>query len=135
MLRMPYAIRISTLPLTILEMSGVVLKGNILKVLCEGLRVTLQELLICGSLCNSPDFDEYITAIGEWKFIHLRDAKNNSFKTFKEYENFIHKLLDTLKHIMRFEEDHKRLKKTPTIISDKILREEEGGSERERGNS
>uniref|UniRef100_A0A0M3HVI9 F-box domain-containing protein n=1 Tax=Ascaris lumbricoides TaxID=6252 RepID=A0A0M3HVI9_ASCLU len=63
MLRMPYAIRISTLPLTILEMSGVVLKGNILKVLCEGLRVTLQELLICGSLCNSPDFDEYITAI------------------------------------------------------------------------
>ncbi|KHN79618.1 hypothetical protein Tcan_10735 [Toxocara canis] len=63
MLRMPYAIQISALPLTVLQLSGVVLKSNVLKVLVEGLKVTLKELLIAGALCNSPDFDEYISAI------------------------------------------------------------------------
>ncbi|VDP22143.1 unnamed protein product [Onchocerca flexuosa] len=52
-------------PLITLQISGIALKPNIFTKLCDALKETLSELFISGALCNSPDFDQYISAIGK----------------------------------------------------------------------
>ncbi|KAM3715904.1 Trans-enoyl reductase tenC [Dirofilaria immitis] len=63
-LRQSQLMQIISAPLVTLQISGVILKADIFSKLCKALKQTLVELLIAGALCNSPDFDQYISAIG-----------------------------------------------------------------------
>ncbi|EFO25024.1 hypothetical protein LOAG_03456 [Loa loa] len=63
-LRQSQLTQIISAPLVSVQLSGIVLKPDIFSELCDALKQTLTELLISGVLCNPPDFDQYITAIG-----------------------------------------------------------------------
>lgn len=63
-LRQSQLAQITTAPLVSIQLSGIVLKPDIFGKLCDALKGTLTELLISGVLCNPPDFDQYISAIG-----------------------------------------------------------------------
>ncbi|VDN42381.1 unnamed protein product [Gongylonema pulchrum] len=63
-LRQSQVMQISGAPLVSLQLSGMALKPNMFAKLCDALKQTLTELFLAGALCNPPDFDHYITAIG-----------------------------------------------------------------------
>lgn len=63
-LRQSQVTQICAAPLVSLQLSGVVLKPETFGKLCNALKQTLNELLLAGALCNPPDFEQYITAIG-----------------------------------------------------------------------
>uniref|UniRef100_A0A0R3RQ41 F-box domain-containing protein n=1 Tax=Elaeophora elaphi TaxID=1147741 RepID=A0A0R3RQ41_9BILA len=69
-LRQSQLAQIIVAPLVSLQLSGIVLKPDVFSELCDALKGTLNELLIGGVLCNPPDFDQYMTAIG--KLIQLK---------------------------------------------------------------
>lgn len=64
-LRQSQLMQITMAPLVSIQLSGVVLRPDIFSKLCDALKQTLTELLISGVLCNSPDFDQYMSAIGK----------------------------------------------------------------------
>lgn len=67
-LRQSQLTQIILAPLVSIQLSGIVLKPDIFSKLCDALKQTLNELLISGVLCNPPDFDQYILAIGMCNF-------------------------------------------------------------------
>ncbi|MFH4982121.1 hypothetical protein AB6A40_008830 [Gnathostoma spinigerum] len=64
LLRLPQALMVAALPLSVLQLQGVSLLPKAFEVLCIGLSSSLIELKISGSLCNSPDFDNYMNSMG-----------------------------------------------------------------------
>ncbi|KAL4003231.1 hypothetical protein ACH3XW_6755 [Acanthocheilonema viteae] len=78
-LRQSQLTQIIMAPLTSIQLSGIVLKPDIFSKLCDALKQTLTELLISGVLCNSPDFDRYISAIGMLTQLKVLDIPPSLF--------------------------------------------------------
>lgn len=68
-LRQNQLTQLITAPIVSIQLDGIVIKPDIFGKLCDALKQTLTELLISGTLCNPPDFDQYITAIGSFFLI------------------------------------------------------------------
>ncbi|VDK87489.1 unnamed protein product [Litomosoides sigmodontis] len=78
-LRQSQLVQITTAPLVSIQLSGVVLRPDIFSNLCDALKQTLAELLISGVLCNSPDFDQYMLAIGKLTQLKVLDIPPSLF--------------------------------------------------------
>ncbi|CAG9535283.1 unnamed protein product [Cercopithifilaria johnstoni] len=78
-LRQSQLTQIIMAPLVSIQLSGIVLKPDIFSKLCDALKETLTELLISGVLCNPPDFDHYILAIGKLTRLKILDIPPSLF--------------------------------------------------------
>ncbi|MCP9257477.1 hypothetical protein DINM_000717 [Dirofilaria immitis] len=107
-LRQSQLMQIISAPLVTLQISGVILKADIFSKLCKALKQTLVELLIAGALCNSPDFDQYISAIVYHKNGHLKNIKPQKISVYVHYYNapniadFLNTLPKTLEELVLF---------------------------------